>query len=41
MKDKIVKDDMICPITGLFCDDECCPIGSVCNVSGNEIIKGN
>jgi hypothetical protein len=35
--DFIVKEDMICPITKQHCDDECCTVGSQCNVSGNEI----
>lgn len=29
----IVKEDMICPITKEHCDDECCPVGSECNLS--------
>ena len=33
----IVGEDMICPITKQHCDDECCTVGSECNVSGNEI----
>jgi hypothetical protein len=36
MKDYIVKEDMICPSTGLHCDDECCPVGSVCNLCGED-----
>jgi len=28
---------MICPITKKHCDDECCTIGSECNMSGDEI----
>ena len=35
--DLIVKEDMICPITKKHCDDECCTVGSICNVSGNQI----
>lgn len=31
-QDYIVKDDMICPVTKAHCDDECCPVGSTCNV---------
>jgi len=34
---KIVGADMICPITKKHCDDECCTIGSECNMSGDEI----
>lgn len=30
--DYIVKDDMICPVTKKHCDDECCPVGSYCNI---------
>jgi hypothetical protein len=33
----IVGEDMICPITGQHCDDECCTVGSECNLSGDEI----
>lgn len=33
----IVGEDMICPITKQHCDDECCTVGSECNVSGGEI----
>lgn len=32
-QNKIVKEDMICPETGKYCDDECCTVGSICNVS--------
>jgi hypothetical protein len=37
-KDYIVKDDMICPVTKAHCDDECCPVGSTCNMSGEVIV---
>ena len=37
-QDYIVKDDMICPVTKAHCDDECCPVGSTCNMSNNETI---
>jgi len=33
----IVKGDMICPLTKLHCDDECCTVGSTCNLSGDGI----
>ena len=33
----IVKDDMICPITNQHCDDECCTVGSECNISGDDL----
>jgi hypothetical protein len=36
MKEKealIVKDDHICPIAKTYCDNECCPVGSICNIS--------
>lgn len=36
-KDYTVKDDMICPVTNSHCDDECCPVGSICNMSGTDI----
>jgi hypothetical protein len=32
-----VGEDMICPVTKVHCDDECCTVGSECNVSGNSI----
>lgn len=32
MKNNIVKEDMICPATGKYCDDECCTVGSECNI---------
>lgn len=38
-KDYTVKDDMICPITKLHCDDECCPVGSTCNMSNIDILN--
>ena len=34
----IVGEDMICPITKEHCDDECCTVGSICNVSGPQNI---
>lgn len=37
-KDYTVKNDMICPVTKLHCDDECSPVGSTCNVSGEDIV---
>jgi hypothetical protein len=37
-QDYIVKDDMICPVTKAHCDDECCPVGSICNMSSNDIV---
>jgi hypothetical protein len=33
---RIVKDDMICPVTKEHCDDECCTVGSECNLSGGD-----
>jgi hypothetical protein len=33
----IIGEDMICPVTGIHCDDECCPVGSVCNISGSGL----
>ena len=32
-----VGEDMICPVTKKHCDDECCTVGSICNVSSNDI----
>ena len=41
-QDYIVKEDMICPVTKAHCDDECCPVGSTCNMSNDEILdSGN
>ena len=37
-QDYIVKEDMICPVTKAHCDDECCPVGSTCNMSNSEIM---
>lgn len=31
--DFIVKEDMICPVSKKHCDDECCTVGSTCNMS--------
>jgi hypothetical protein len=36
MKDYIVKEDMICPTTNEHCDDECCPVGAICNLKGED-----
>lgn len=38
-QDYIVKDDMICPVTKAHCDDECCPVGSTCNMSNDGEIS--
>ena len=38
-QDYIVKEDMICPVTKAHCDDECCPVGSTCNMSNDEVIS--
>lgn len=32
----IVSEDMICPVTEKHCDDECCTVGSECNMSGGD-----
>lgn len=32
----LVPENMICPITGKHCDDECCTVGAECNVSGGS-----
>jgi hypothetical protein len=37
-KDYTVKADMICPVTKAHCDDECCPVGSTCNMSSEVIV---
>jgi hypothetical protein len=37
-QDYTVKDDMICPVTKAHCDDECCPVGSTCNMSSEVIV---
>lgn len=37
VKDLVVGEDMICPITKLHCEDECCPVGSICNLGENDI----
>lgn len=31
-----VKEDMICPVSKEHCDDECCSVGSECNISGGD-----
>lgn len=28
-----IKEDGLCPRTKLHCNDECCPVGAVCNFS--------
>ena len=30
---------MICPVTKAHCDDECCPVGSTCNMGNDEVMK--
>lgn len=35
----IVGEDMICPVRGVYCDDEVCPVGAVCNMSNNEVTE--
>ena len=37
-KKLIVKEDMICPISNRHCDDECCTVGTECNLSGRQSI---
>lgn len=32
----IIKSDNICPVTFKQCTDECCPVGAVCNLSGEQ-----
>lgn len=36
MKNNIVGEDMICPTTKQHCDDECCPVGAICNLSYDD-----
>lgn len=33
----IIGEDNVCPITKKQCDDECCPPGAECNLSGDDI----
>jgi len=35
----IVGEDMICPMTNKHCDDECCPVGAICNLANSHDIK--
>jgi hypothetical protein len=35
-QDFFVKEDMICPVTQKHCDDECCTVGSFCNIKAGE-----
>lgn len=32
-----IKEDNICPETGEQCDDECCPVGAICNLHNSDI----
>lgn len=42
LKELRVGEDMICPVTKQHCDDECCPPGAICNVSGDDcLVSGN
>jgi hypothetical protein len=34
-----VREDMICPVTKQHCDDECCPVGAICNLSSDSLIS--
>lgn len=36
----IVKEDMICPLTKYYCDDECCTVGSTCNLVDSVLTTG-
>jgi hypothetical protein len=36
-----VKEDMICPVNKIHCDDECCTVGSICNISGDDFKEFN
>lgn len=31
-----IGTDNICPVTHKLCDDECCPVGAICNLRGDE-----
>lgn len=35
----IVKEDMICPVLKKYCTDECCTVGSVCNLNDTNKLK--
>jgi len=35
----IIGEDNICPVTNKICDDECCPPGAECNLSGTDYAK--
>jgi len=36
----VIKSDNICPTTNKPCDDECCPVGAVCNLNdGHENVQ--
>jgi len=35
-KDYIVQENMICPATNEHCDDECCPVGAICNLKSED-----
>lgn len=37
MENNIVGEDMICPVSKKHCDDECCTVGSECNISGDSL----
>lgn len=41
MEDKqlILGEDNICPVTKEYCDDECCPVGSICNLSSDKGVE--
>jgi hypothetical protein len=33
----IIEDDLICPVTMIHCEDECCPSGATCNLKSDGI----
>jgi hypothetical protein len=39
MENNIVGEDMICPKTNKHCWDECCTVGSICNLHGTHLMK--
>ena len=37
IKELRIGNDNICPATNKPCDDECCPPGAICNLSGLDL----
>lgn len=36
-----IKEDNICPATNEQCDDECCPVGAICNLKSTVLNENN